>query len=239
MAVLERKRSANLEWKAAQAGAFRAVFSTFGVVDKDGDVTLKSAIPDGKEIPISAYMHTSWEGSLPVGKGVISADEHGAYVDGQFFLDTPQGKAHYETLKALGFSEWSYGFEVKSAVTKSAALAEFPGASRILTDLDIFEVSPVLRGAGEDTRLVDIKSATADPVRLLRELVAAEQKDGRAIAAARRERIAAVVAAARTAADELQALLDETDPDQPKGWLLEAEVIRIHARAAKTIAGGN
>jgi hypothetical protein len=60
-----------VEIKNADRGEFSAVFSTFNVVDSDGDVTHPGAFEDGAEALVSSYGHQSWAGALPVGKGRI------------------------------------------------------------------------------------------------------------------------------------------------------------------------
>lgn len=145
----------NVELKAdGQAGQFVATFSTLQTIDKDGDVTMPGAFLDGQPVRISAWGH-NW-GALPVGKGVIHADEERAWVDGEFFLNTTHGKDTYETVKSLGdLQEWSYGFDVLDW-----SRGPFDGQEvRFLRGLDVHEVSPVLIGAGVDTRTDRIKSA--------------------------------------------------------------------------------
>jgi hypothetical protein len=68
----------------------------------------------------------------------------------------------YKTLKAMDAagvaSEWSFGFDVADQSTDYAELQKFaPGARRILKSLDVFEISPVLKGAGIATATEDIK----------------------------------------------------------------------------------
>lgn len=144
---MEVKQRVRIELKAlGDTGSFEATFATLGVIDKDGDVTVTGAFQDGQEVRISAWGH-NW-GALPVGKGVIHADEQRAWVDGQFFLELPAGKDTYQTVKLLGeLQEWSYGFEIKDQ-----SFGEFEGRQvRFLRGLDVFEVSPVMIGAGVDT----------------------------------------------------------------------------------------
>src|SRR3990167_1602790 len=154
---IERKFFAGVELKADKHGSFVARIATLNVRDKDGDVTLPGAFPDGKTILISAYMHGSWMGELPVGKGVIR--ERGAEIllEGEFNLSSESGREHYETVKfAPELQEWSYGFQVEDFELD----AEFEGhrVSRILKKLDVFEASPVLRGAVMGTSTLAIKS---------------------------------------------------------------------------------
>lgn len=144
-----------------QEGSFRAKIATLApAVDKDGDVTLAGAFPDGKRVLISAYMHGSWGGSLPVGDGVISSDATAAYLTGKFWLNTEAGQQTYLAVKnAADLQEYSYGFQVTDSSTNPKELAAFPGASQILKSLDVIEVSPVLIGAGVNTGTLAIKSA--------------------------------------------------------------------------------
>lgn len=137
-----------------EPGAFRAVFSTLGVIDLDGDVTIPGAFKQGAPVLIEGWNH-DW--GLPVGKGAIQADDSEAWVDGEFLLSTAGGKEHYETIKALGSVEWSYTFNVESA-----SFGERDGRPvRYLEKLDVLGVGPVTRGAGIDTRLVAIKTGNA------------------------------------------------------------------------------
>jgi HK97 family phage prohead protease len=138
-----------------QEGTFEAVFATFNVVDRDGDVTKPGAFRDGQKVRISAWGH-NW-GVLPVGKGVIHADDEKAWVDGGFFLNTEGGLDTYRTVKGLEeLQEWSYGFDILNS-----SEGEFDGERvRYLESLDVYEVSPVMLGAGIGTRTTGIKGAT-------------------------------------------------------------------------------
>lgn len=137
-------------------GSVVALFSRFNVIDRDGDVTLPGAFQDGAPVRISAWGHR-WD-QLPVGKGRIVVTEDGAYLDGQFFLNTEAGKETYLTVKNLGeLQEWSYGFEVVEAEP-----GEFEGKPvRFLKRLRVFEVSPVLVGAGIGTQTLVLKGMKA------------------------------------------------------------------------------
>ena len=137
-----------------EEGTFEAVFATFNVIDRDGDVTKPGAFQDGQKVRISAWGH-NW-GVLPVGKGVIHADDEKAWVEGRFFLDTEGGQDTYRTVKGLEeLQEWSYGFDILTS-----ADGEFEGERvRYLEALDVYEVSPVMLGAGIGTRTTGIKGA--------------------------------------------------------------------------------
>lgn len=153
----ERKLFSGIELKEEKPGSFTARIATLNVIDKDGDVTVPGAFPAGKTILISAYQHGSWMGALPVGKGVIREDGDEVLVDGEFNLNSDTGKEHYETLRfAPELQEWSYGFRVLEKEEDT----EWEGNHvwRIIKKLDVFEASPVLRGAGMNTALLAIKS---------------------------------------------------------------------------------
>lgn len=145
-----------VEIKDADRGEVTAVFATLNVIDRDGDVTVKGAFEDGAKVAISAYGHTSWKGALPVGKGTIREIGNEAVMEGRFFMDTPDGAATFRTVKALsedGLQEWSYGFD------EEARRGEFEGKQvRFLERLKVYEVSPVLLGAGVNTRTIAAKS---------------------------------------------------------------------------------
>ena len=127
-----------------------ARFATLGVVDHDGDIIEAGAIGE-QDVFMSAWGHDHW--SLPPGSGVTSEDDDAAIFKGRFF-DTTTGRDHYETIKqAGGQQEWSFGFRVLDG-----ALETHDGDDvYIIRKTEIFEVSPVMRGAGINTGTVDIK----------------------------------------------------------------------------------
>lgn len=152
--MAETKALTHFELKDADRGEVRAIFSTLEVIDADGDVTRPGAFEDGAPVRISAYGHASWMGALPVGKGTISAGEKEAVLEGRFFLDTSGGRDTFGVVKEMGeLQEWSYGYDV----AKSSE-GEFAGAQvRFLEKLVVHEVSPVLLGAGVNTRTLAVK----------------------------------------------------------------------------------
>jgi hypothetical protein len=221
---MERKSFSGIELKEDKPGTFLARIATLNVIDKDGDVTLPGAFPEGKEILISAYMHSSWMDALPVGKGVIHEVGSEVLVEGEFNLATDTGREHYETVKfAPNLQEWSYGF----LPAEFEADTEFEGnhVNRILKRLDVFEASPVLRGAGMNTATLTIKSdkdgltfkaqadavltAVSDWLGRVKSLTDLRRSQGRAtdITPANRERLEKVQNEINTLSGEIKALL--------------------------------
>lgn len=154
---MDKKTLGRVEIKSESKGEITAVFSTLGVVDKDGDITVKGAMGNGLPVRLSAYNHKSWEGALPVGKGVIREVGNEVVFEGQFFMSTTHGRDTFETVKAMGeLQEFSYGFDVVEAEEPNFE-QKSAGARRILKSLAVHEVSPVLLGAGVGTRTVGVK----------------------------------------------------------------------------------
>jgi HK97 family phage prohead protease len=133
--------SAQLKTAGSEEGALTAVFSTFDQIDRDGDVVLASAIPNGQEVPL-VWAH-QWD--KPIGKGTIHVERGRAIFKGSFWLDTDDGVQAYRKVKNAGsLQEYSWGFQVLDT-----APGEVDGQPvRFIKRAEIFEVSPVLVGAG-------------------------------------------------------------------------------------------
>ncbi len=151
-----RKAFTPVEFKLSETGEVSLAFSRLNVIDSDNDVTFPGALPAGKSVPMSAYGHTSWDGALPIGKGTIRETGDLGILDGGFFMDTDQGRNGYNTVKAMAdLQEWSYGYNP----LPPSGPGTFDGKRvRELRKLDVFEVSPVLKGAGVGTATLAIKS---------------------------------------------------------------------------------
>ena len=137
-----------------EPGEFEAVFASMNVIDLDGDVTVPGAFTADEAVRIAAWGH-NWR-TLPVGRGNIHEEDDQAVARGKFFLQTQAGKEHYETIKALGeLQEWSYSFD-----SLESGLGQFEGQDvQFLKKLQVYEVSPVMLGAGIGTHTTDIKAA--------------------------------------------------------------------------------
>jgi len=234
----ETKALTGVEIKDADKGKVTAVFSTFDVIDLDGDVTVPGAFEDGAAVRISAYGHASWGGALPIGKGTIRQTETEAILDGRFFLDTEAGRETFATVKGMGdLQEWSYGYD-----PVEADRGQFEDQDvRFLRKLKVNEVSPVLLGAGVNTRTLAVKgdppptSFSDDAKRALasvqefvaraRSLAELRAKEGRVLSAANRERLSDLLVAFGESGAELDRLLAESDPDKHRTALL-SEIAR-------------
>ena len=153
---MDSKSVRGAEIKNAEKGEVEAVIATLNVVDKDGDVSTADTFEDGAEVLISAYQHTSWGGALPVGKGTIHVTSSEVILKAQFFMNTTGGQDTFRVVKELGSrGEWSYGYDVLSAEP-----GVFDGQDvQFLKRVKVHEASPVLVGAGVNTRTLSAKAA--------------------------------------------------------------------------------
>lgn len=153
----QHKSLTGLKVTDTAAGKVQAVFATLNVIDKDGDVTLPGEFREGQKVRISAYNHTSWDGALPVGKGTIRELGDDVILDGQFFLSTAAGKDTFAVVQELGeLGEWSYGFDCER---KRGVFGPDDTPVTFLQAIEVHEVSPVLLGAGINTRTLMAKAA--------------------------------------------------------------------------------
>ena len=149
--------------EGAEPGTVVAQIATLNVVDRDGDVTLPGAFDPKAHQRISLYNHSSagmFGSRLPVGIGSIEEAGDKVIFTGQINLALADGQ---ELHKALQFdamhgtpSEWSYGFRILEAGEGEHEDQKV----RFLKQLDVFEVSPVILGAGIGTETVAVKSGT-------------------------------------------------------------------------------
>jgi len=201
---LQRKTLSAIEWKADKTGAFRAVVATYGVIDKDGDVTEPGALDTEKSILVSPWNHSSIDeaaSDLPVGSAKIVTEGDRAVAVGRFYTEDPMGDRAYRITKALyddGLGEWSYGFRIPpgGSSTDSKDLAEWPGAVRLLKRVQPFEVSLVFAGAGIGTETLSVKRASS----------LAEMKRGARLSKESRLRL-------RSLAEDLLAFIGEAEED--------------------------
>ncbi len=223
---MERK-ALSVSLKEGEEGSFVARIATLNVRDKDNDITLSGAFPVGKTVLVSAYMHGSWMGKLPIGKATISEMGDEVIAEGQFNLQTSDGRDTYEAMKfAPELQEWSYGFypiEHEMGVDANAGC-------RILKKVDVKEISPVLVGAGVNTGTLAIKAegqsleAQVESALAANEIVSTRiksladlrRKEGRVLSTANRERMKSLLESLSAVAADLKELLDATEPKDNK-----------------------
>ena len=139
-------------------GTVEAVFSVFNEVDSDGDVVMPNSIKSayGDKGVAMVWAH-DWKNVI--GRGEIVQDEQKAVFRGQFIMDTQAGREAFETVKAMGdLQQWSFGYEVvdyENGMFKKDGETEIE--VRDLKDLKVYECSPVLVGANQNTYTMAVK----------------------------------------------------------------------------------
>jgi len=142
------------------SGQVEAVFSLFNSLDSDGDVVVPGAVKSGfKNNQVPMVWSHKWD--MPIGKGTIAQDNDKAVFKGEFFMDTESGKEAYNLVKNMGdMQQWSFGYKVNDSEFAKAETQNGETDARYLKDLTVYEVSPVLVGANQDTYTLAIKSNT-------------------------------------------------------------------------------
>jgi len=164
-------KNIDLELKSETEGKVSAVFSVFNSLDSDGDIVLPGSIKSGfKSGSVPMVWAHKWD--MPIGKGSIKSDGEKATFEGEFFMDTESGKEAYKIVKNMAdMQQWSFGYRVNDAERGKIGEGEEEKDARFLKDLTVFEVSPVLVGANQDTYTMAIKSNEE----LLKEIVGEEK----------------------------------------------------------------
>ena len=227
------------------AGTFVAQIATLGVIDKDQDVTVKGAFADAPTVRVSRFNHSSAvRDDLPVGVASIREDGDVVIAEGKLNLDTAGGKELYDTLKFEQdndvSSEWSYGFTVEDHEDAE----QDDQKVRLLKKLNPFEVSPVMRGAGENTATLSVKAedtgqtlaeeadAALAAVTAYKERVASladlRENEGRTLGAATQERLVELADTLQGIGDDLKALTSDDKPLDTSEMEVVANVAAYH-----------
>lgn len=147
--------------KMDEAGKGRARIAQLSAIDKDGDTYAKGAFTwkqGGGQWVMMIPAHNKQ--AMPFGKAWLTEEGDFAVADFTLNLDTQAGKDWHAALlfdlkNGTPVQEWSYGFQT----LKAARVTREGKQARELQKLDVFEISPVLRGAGERTGTLGLKSA--------------------------------------------------------------------------------
>lgn len=142
-----------------EAGTVEAIVSVFNNVDYVGDrvmpgafsKTLENYAASGRSIPF-VWSHDYDTPESYIGK-VVEAEEtsEGLKVRAELF-DTPRAQVVRELLVNRVVSEFSFAYEVVNSQKGADGYTE-------LTELNVLECGPTLRGANPMTRLLDAKAA--------------------------------------------------------------------------------
>ena len=146
-------------------GVVTAKVASLGVLDTTNQIIDPQAVTGEHKVRISDWGHSSllpvwFSPRPPVGKGVVITEGNALMLTAQLFMDTPDGKAAFNRLRAIGRDQqWSIGYryladpvyEERRVKGKMRTIVRLPA---LLVD----ECSPVLRGASPRTRTTGTKS---------------------------------------------------------------------------------
>jgi HK97 family phage prohead protease len=215
-----------------ETGKGLAILARLSEVDHDGDTYAPGAFSwKGDQWCPLIHHHDRYQ--MPFGKARVYEEGDIAYAELHLNLETRAGADWHKALLfdlATGKSvqEYSYGFEVLDADYNITA----DSRTRVLKQLDVHEVSTVVRGAGRGTRTLSMKelkdAAFAPLIGSLGELAEALKGDPQSLTATGRKQLEQIHA-------QLGAVLDPADPDAEAKALaaIEAEIVHHLTRDAR------
>lgn len=150
-----------------EAGTGIARIAILSAVDRDGDTYQPGAFSwkEGGHQWVQILPAHDWR-AMPLGKARVYEAGDEVLADLSLNLDTQAGRDWHAALKfdlakGTAIQEWSYGFDVIDMDYQVRGDSRI----RVLKQLDVMEVSPVLRGAGVGTGTVAMKGAALLPGR--------------------------------------------------------------------------
>jgi len=144
------------EYKVKERGIIEAYVSIFNNVDSQNERILPGAFKDSlkRKLPKGVWMH-NWEKPIATTISAVE-DEKGLKIVGKLILTVQQAKEAYELMKEGVIDEFSIGYKVEEdEIDKNGV--------RNLKKLTLYEWSPVLVGANDQTELISIKSLEEKP----------------------------------------------------------------------------
>lgn len=171
----------------AEAGIVEAIVSTFGVLDYHDDIirdgAYKKTISErGRSVKV-LDAHNLWSvlsalgvnmGMAEVGRDMLPAAVRSEYPEAtgglwtktQYLLETPEGLGAFIRLKAGAVDEYSIGYDCMQAEYRQMPNMDGKTTNvRIMTEIRLWEYSPVIFGANPATGTTDVKSGRVIPTK--------------------------------------------------------------------------
>lgn len=144
-------RNVRASLKAAGEGIVEGYGSVFDVVDSYADVVEKGAFARTLKEDRAPAMLWQHDPAEPIGVWeTLREDDTGLFVRGRF-AGTQRGQEAYELVKIGALSGLSIGYSVRDARMEKNGV-------RVLTDIDLWEVSPVTFPANDAARITRVKA---------------------------------------------------------------------------------
>lgn len=155
---LDLKLNLGLELKSHTRfpGAFSGYASLFDEIDSQNDRIVRGAfkrslhaLATKKSNPKMLWQHQEEQ---VIGSWLeVKEDQKGLFVSGQLALEVQKAKEAYELLRTKAIDGLSIGFIVRKSIKGTK-----PGAVRLITDLDLLEVSLVTFPANHQARISSV-----------------------------------------------------------------------------------
>jgi HK97 family phage prohead protease len=162
-----------------RTGEFEAIVSVFGNVDHGGDRVMPGAFTNtlaewrASGAPIPVIWNHDWNNPLAhIGKAdpeQARETDDGLLVRGQLDMHDSYAAKVYDLLAERRVKEFSFGYQVRDSEQKDGATN--------LTDLELFEVGPTLKGMNPATQLLAVKSFTRAQAEAQQDLIDALTAD--------------------------------------------------------------
>jgi HK97 family phage prohead protease len=133
----------------AGEGTFRGRASVYGNADSYGDIVMpgafsKSLARSGGRVVVLSQHDTK----IPIGNGVLTDRADGLWIDVSLVMSIQQAREDFERVKSGLITGLSIGYDVAPGGEK------FRGNNRLLTEINLWEVSLVTFPANEEARIL-------------------------------------------------------------------------------------
>ena len=158
-----------------ETGTIKALVNTMGVIDADGDRIVSGAFDkslaeiDGSRIAVLwGHDQSQVVGKVIDGQEIRLPEPEGAtalYLEMLMNLKTQRGRDAYEDVKFGAVTQWSVGFNVPEGAVE---IVTDPDGLKVanINELELVEVSAVLRGASPGTTTISVKAETDEKIEL-------------------------------------------------------------------------
>ncbi|WP_182085595.1 HK97 family phage prohead protease [Aureimonas sp. ME7] len=153
------KRTRSLAAQEADAGVIRGYASLFDRVDKSGDRIQRGAFARSLAERTAAGIRMLWQHDPgePIGLWtMLREDERGLYAEGRLELGSRRGREAMALLRSGAIDGLSIGFRARRAEPLRGV------ARRLLTDIDLWEISVVTFPMQEAARVTEARSFAGD-----------------------------------------------------------------------------
>lgn len=156
--MLEKSPALSLKFAPGDAGEIEGYASAFGgEPDRHGDIVQRGAYAKSLASGAKPLFLWSHDTSQPIGTWTdVREDETGLKVKGRLILETQRGAEAYALLRAGALDGLSIGY-------RATDFKERPGGGRLLTELELAEISLVTLPSNSRARVTSVKSGEITP----------------------------------------------------------------------------